>query len=98
MIGTKYGPASSGRPSWAANAPAGATRLGPMIAPAVAPHTTSPMAEARRLSGYMSAAAYRDSWFEALPNPMRNVPTSSSGSETPMTAIVATMAPTTPIA
>ena len=28
MIGTKYGPASSGRPSWAANAPAGADEIG----------------------------------------------------------------------
>ena len=51
MIGTKNGPASSGRPRFAAKIPAGATRFGPTIAPTVAPQTTRPIAEARRASG-----------------------------------------------
>ena len=54
--GTRYAPLSSGRPRLSARAPAGAARFGPMTAPAVAPHTTSPMADAARSVGTRSAA------------------------------------------
>jgi hypothetical protein len=46
----------------------------------------------------MSAAAYRDSWFEALPKPIRTVPISNNGSDLPTIEIVERIAPATPIA
>ena len=67
-----------------------------MIAPTVAPQTTIPSAEARRAAGNRSAATYRESWFEAFPNPMRTVPTSSIAIDPTATARVATNAPATP--
>ena len=50
-IGTRYGPASAGRPMVIATSPDGSTRFGPITAPIVAAQTTVPIAEARRSGG-----------------------------------------------
>src|SRR3954449_63955 len=49
--GTRYAPARCGSPRVIASVAAGAARFGPMIAPIVAPQTTSPRADARRATG-----------------------------------------------
>jgi hypothetical protein len=55
--GTRYGPASSGRPKFSATSPENATRFGPITAPIVAPQTTTPIVDARLRIGTRSAAA-----------------------------------------
>ena len=86
---------STGSPRFSATSPENATRFGPTTAPTVAPQTTSPSVEARRPGGTRSAAAYRDSWLELLPNPINSVPRTRVGSDPVMTAPVATNAPAT---
>ena len=49
--GTRYAPETGGSPRFRATVAAGATRFGPMTAPAVAPQTTIPIADARRFDG-----------------------------------------------
>ena len=56
-IGTRYGPASSGRPAWTARSPEIGTSAGPITEPMVAPQTTMLIADARRSVGTMSPAA-----------------------------------------
>src|SRR6185503_13838187 len=80
-IGMRYGPASVGRPSAGAMAPAIGTSVGPIRPPTVEPHTTSPIATARRFGGTRSAAAYRDRFVDEFPNPIRNVPKRSKGKD-----------------
>ena len=65
-----------------------------MRPPTVEPQTTSPMATARRFGGTRSAAAYRDRLVDELPNPIRKVPSRSSGKDRMTTADPATTAPT----
>ena len=55
-IVSRYAPARAGSPSASAITPAGATRLGPMTAPTVEPHTTVPIVAARRSGTAVSAA------------------------------------------
>ena len=55
--GTRYGPARLGSPTDTAIAPASGTSHGPITEPTVPPHTTVPIADARRPGGTMSAAA-----------------------------------------
>ena len=49
-------PASGGSPNDSATMPAGATRLGPLTAPIVVPHTTVAIVLARCSAGTRSAA------------------------------------------
>ncbi len=56
MAVTTYAPASGSTPAEPGKAPAGAMRFGPVTAPIVEPHTTKPMADARRSGRARSAA------------------------------------------
>ena len=55
-IGTPYAPARRGSESPSAAFPATVTRFGPTTAPSVEPQTTNPIAVARFVSSYISAA------------------------------------------
>ena len=72
------------------------TMLGPRMAPIVAPHTTVPMADARRETGYMSAAVYRESWLALFAKPISAVPTRNTRKDEVMSASAASAAPTAP--
>ena len=97
MIGTPYVPARRGRLKISAASPAIVTRFGPTTAPNVEPHTTSPIAVARFVSSYISAAVYRESWLEAFAQPMKTVERRKSGNEPRITAAPAPTAPAAPI-
>src|SRR5215213_8425532 len=79
--GTRYGPASGGRPIADAKSSAIGASQGPRIPPIVVPQTTKPIATDRRWGETRSAAAYRERLFEELPKPIRKVPASRSGKE-----------------